>query len=164
MSASVEQILVKGQKVGIVGLKEVFEEISRSNRVYSEEELKQLLLDRLSEKNYIPPNVVEDYAKAFLNEYKKRVLHEKVEESQSVLEIKVLGPGCANCERLTANVRDALTQLKISADLEHVRDIKEIGKYGILGTPALIINGQVKAVGKVPSVQEIISWLRQSKR
>lgn len=163
MSASVEQIMVNGQKVGIVGLMETFEEIKGANKVYSEDELKQLLLEKLSEKNYIPAKAAEDYAKAFLHEYKKRVLKEKVEETSSVLEIKVLGPGCANCEKLTKNVRDALAKLNLSADLEHVKDIKEIAKYGILGTPALIIDGQVKAVGKVPSVQEIISWLRETR-
>ena len=49
--------------------------------------------------------------------------------------------------------------MDLAGDLEHVRDIKEIGKYGVMGTPALIINGTVKAVGKVPPKNRIKKWL-----
>jgi protein-disulfide isomerase len=49
----------------------------------------------------------------------------------------------------------------LSADLEHVRDVKEIGRYGVMGTPALIINGRVKCVGSVPPREKIVKWLKE---
>ena len=57
-----------------------------------------------------------------------------------------------------------LSETGIAAGLEHVRDIKEIGKYGVMGTPALIINGQVKSVGKVPPKNKLKEWLTEAQR
>jgi protein-disulfide isomerase len=57
---------------------------------------------------------------------------------------------------------EVLAEMDLSADLEHVRDIKEIGRYGVMGTPALIINGRVKCVGSVPPRDKIIEWLKES--
>ena len=54
-----------------------------------------------------------------------------------------------------------MNETGIIADMEHVRDIKEIGRYGVMGTPALIINGKVKSVGKVPPRASLIQWLEE---
>ena len=75
--------------------------------------------------------------------------------------IRVLGQGCPNCHRLTMEVMASLTQLNLEADLEHVTDINEIAEYGVVGTPALIINKKAKSVGKVPSQSRIKSWLEE---
>ncbi len=69
--------------------------------------------------------------------------------------IKVLGSGCANCKKLEANVKEAIGQLGIEAAIEKVQDIKDILDYGVMRTPALVIDEQVKVMGKVPSVEEI---------
>ncbi|MBE0447446.1 MAG: TM0996/MTH895 family glutaredoxin-like protein [Actinobacteria bacterium] len=71
------------------------------------------------------------------------------------MEIKVLGPGCANCKKLEANVFEAVSQLDVDADIQKIEDIQEIMSYGILSTPGLVVNGKVKVSGKVPSVAEI---------
>ncbi|MBN1104161.1 MAG: thioredoxin family protein [Deltaproteobacteria bacterium] len=78
------------------------------------------------------------------------------------MEIKVLGPGCAQCDRLEQELMSVMSESGIAADVEHVRDIKEIGKYGVMGTPALIINGKVKSVGKVPPRSKLKEWLSES--
>ena len=67
------------------------------------------------------------------------------------VEIKILGAGCPNCDRLEQDLMILIAETGIEADLEHIRDIKEIGRYGVMGSPALVINGKVKAVGLVPS-------------
>ena len=54
-----------------------------------------------------------------------------------------------------------MAEINLMADIEHVRDIKEIGKYGVMGTPALIINGKVKSVGRVPPRTKLIEWLSE---
>ena len=79
------------------------------------------------------------------------------------MEIKVLGPGCANCTRLEQEVMQVLTEMELAANIEHVTDIQKIASYGVLGTPALIINGKVKSVGNVPSRDKIAEWLREAR-
>lgn len=71
------------------------------------------------------------------------------------MDIKILGSGCANCKKLESNAREALKALNVDASVEKVQDFKEIAKYGVMRTPALVLNGEVKVVGKVATVDEI---------
>ena len=76
------------------------------------------------------------------------------------MQIKVLGPGCANCKKLEANVLEAVAQLNVDVDIEKVDDIAEIMSYGLLSTPSLVVDGEVKSSGRVPSVAEIVNILK----
>lgn len=71
------------------------------------------------------------------------------------MEIKVLGPGCANCTKLQNEVINVLAELDIAADVEKISDMNQIISHGVLMTPGLVINGQVKVSGRVPSRQEL---------
>jgi len=71
------------------------------------------------------------------------------------MKIEVLGTGCAKCKRLEENVRKALKDAKVQAEVVKVEDLQVIIDRGIMFTPALIIDGDEKAVGRVPSVDEI---------
>jgi small redox-active disulfide protein 2 len=71
------------------------------------------------------------------------------------MEIKVLGTGCAKCKSLENNTKEAVNQLAIEANIIKVEDIVEIMKTGVMTTPALVVDGNVVAKGKVPSVSEI---------
>jgi small redox-active disulfide protein 2 len=73
--------------------------------------------------------------------------------------IKVLGTGCANCKKLEANTRIAVEELGLDAVIEKVTDIKDIMKYGVMKTPALVVDGKVKIMGRVPSAEEIKKYL-----
>ena len=73
--------------------------------------------------------------------------------------IEIIGTGCAKCNRLFANAEQAVKDLKIAADVIKVEDIDEIVDRGVMMTPALFINGQVRAEGRVPDVNEIKSML-----
>ena len=73
--------------------------------------------------------------------------------------IKVLGSGCANCKKLEANVREAVKQLGIEATIEKVEDFKDIMAYGVMRTPALVVDDQVKVMGRVPSIEGIKKYL-----
>jgi small redox-active disulfide protein 2 len=75
------------------------------------------------------------------------------------MEIKVLGPGCPKCKQTEQRIREAVAEAGVEAKVEKVTDIMEIAGYGVLGTPAVIIDGQVKSVGKIPSINEIKSWI-----
>jgi small redox-active disulfide protein 2 len=74
--------------------------------------------------------------------------------------IKVLGSGCANCKKLEENTRQAVQELGVDAAIEKVQDIKDIVAYGVMRTPALVVDEQVKVVGKVASVEEIKKILK----
>lgn len=75
------------------------------------------------------------------------------------MKIQVLGPGCQRCKTLTANAEKAVQELGVEATVEKVEDVREIARYRILATPALVIDGQVKSAGRVLSPQEIQALL-----
>jgi small redox-active disulfide protein 2 len=75
------------------------------------------------------------------------------------MEIKVLGPGCPKCQQTEKVVQEAVSEAGVDAKVEKVTNIVEIGKYGVFGTPAVVIDGQVKSVGKIPKKEEVLKWL-----
>lgn len=77
------------------------------------------------------------------------------------MDIKILGSGCAKCQRLEQLTREVAAELGIDARFEHVRDMAKIMEYPVLGTPALVIEGEVKVAGRMPSKEEIGRWLRK---
>lgn len=73
--------------------------------------------------------------------------------------IKILGTGCANCKKLEENTRKAIEELGLDASVEKVTEIKDIMKYGVMKTPALVVDEKVKIMGRVPSSDEIKKYL-----
>ncbi len=67
-----------------------------------------------------------------------------------MLDIQVVGPGCANCARLEAKVKEALVRLQMEAAVRKISDFKEIAASGVLMTPGLVVNGKVVSQGKIP--------------
>lgn len=76
------------------------------------------------------------------------------------MEIKVLGPGCARCDETEGIVRQALAEAGIEAEVNKVTGMLDIAAYGVMGTPAVVIDGQVKCVGKVPTKEQVLDWLK----
>jgi small redox-active disulfide protein 2 len=79
------------------------------------------------------------------------------------MNVKILGPGCANCKRLEANTKEALKQLGIDVLVTKIEDYAAIMKYGVMSTPALVIDEKVLLTGKVPSVKELAEIISKSK-
>lgn len=75
--------------------------------------------------------------------------------------IQILGTGCPKCKQLTENAEAAARNISIAYELEKVTDINEIMKFGVMMTPSLAVDGKVKVVGKVASVEEIKKILGQ---
>ena len=75
------------------------------------------------------------------------------------MDIKVLGPGCPRCEATKKNVEEAVNESGINADITKVTDTLEIATYGVFGTPAVVVDGEVKSVGKIPTKDEIKGWI-----
>jgi len=158
----VTRISVGGHATGIIGLQPILEKVTKEFKGRTDDEIKAELLNQLSKKNYISNSTRDVYGHAFLKEFKKFV-GEPFEDTQAGgLEIKVLGPGCPRCEKLEQDLMAMMAELNIAADLEHVRDPIEIANYGVMGSPGLIINGEVKAVGSVPPKNKLKEWLLES--
>jgi small redox-active disulfide protein 2 len=77
------------------------------------------------------------------------------------MEIKVCGPGCANCTKAENIVREAVAAAGVDAEILKISDFAEMAKLGVLSTPAIVINGQIKCVGKVPAKNEVLAWLKE---
>ncbi|MCD6293500.1 MAG: TM0996/MTH895 family glutaredoxin-like protein [Deltaproteobacteria bacterium] len=77
------------------------------------------------------------------------------------MEIKVLGPGCPKCEETEKRVKAAIAEAGVNASVDKVKDIMEIAKNGVFMTPAVVVDGEVKSVGKVPSKEQIKGWINQ---
>lgn len=78
----------------------------------------------------------------------------------NIMKIKILGPGCANCQRLEERTKEAVEALGLDVNLEKVTDAAEIASYGIMRTPGLVIDDMVVVAGRVPSTREISDLLR----
>jgi small redox-active disulfide protein 2 len=160
--SDVTQIKIGKHKVGFVGLKETFKDAVGAYAEKPDDIVAEELLNRLSKKNYIPDKVQKEYGRAFVREFRKFLGQPFDDESFEGLEIKVLGAGCVLCNALENEVMEVLSEMNLTADLEHVRDVEQIAKYRVKGTPALIVNGKVMCSGRTPSKNKIRKWLEET--
>ncbi len=77
------------------------------------------------------------------------------------MEIKVLGPGCPKCQQTEKVVKEAVAESGVDAKVDKVTNILEIAEYGVFGTPAVVVDGEVKSVGKIPSKAEVLKWIKK---
>lgn len=77
------------------------------------------------------------------------------------MDIKVLGPSCPKCRQTEKIVKEALMESGINASVQKITDTMEIAGYGVFGTPAVIVDGEVKSVGKIPNNEDIKNWIQK---
>ncbi len=163
----VTQIKAGKNVVGIRGLKTALDGLAEKLKGKPDEEIQKILIGELMKKNYIPERVRDEYGKAFLREYKKYV-GEVVARDEDDTDIKIVGPGCAQCDKLEQIVLEVLSELRAPLSVEHIRDPMKIGEMGIMGTPALVVGKNVVIVGSVPSKskvkEHIEKYVRQKKK
>jgi len=78
------------------------------------------------------------------------------------MNIKILGTGCAKCTKLEELAKKAVIELNVDAEVEKVKDLDKIMDYGVMMTPGLVINEQVKIAGKIPSIDQIKTWIQET--
>lgn len=153
---------INGREVGITGLEALFEEQGAELLALPEDEAKDRILTALAASNYIAPAARPHYREALWREFCRvsgRATAESPAAERSGLRIQVVGPGCAQCDRLEQSLYQVLAELELAAAVDHVRGVHEIAALGIMGTPGLIINGKVLAVGKVPPPAQLKKWI-----
>jgi len=160
--ADVRQIKVNGRSVGLKGLDEALEELTPAHTPGREAELSAELLARVAKLNYIPESAREAYGAALRDLLRKTVGLAPLAGETSGLRVQVACGGCAGGDQLIQAVYDALSRLGLEGEVERVSDQLEIAALGLRGTPALVVNGAVKAVGSIPSAGQIDNWLREA--
>ena len=141
--------------VGLIGL-----EVAISKAISSklpEEEALDLIYNHVKKENYIPVTVQKQYREALKKEYRRLV--EGSGQDKSDLVIRILGPGCVSCNKLNTMIFDIMQRRGIAADIRQIHDLDEIWRHGVISTPALIINGDIKCSGRMPSPAEVEKWL-----
>ena len=73
----------------------------------------------------------------------------------------MLGPGCPKCQQTEKIVREAVAESGVNANVEKVTDLMKIAGYGVFGTPAVVVDGEVKCVGKIPSKADVVKWIKK---
>jgi len=114
----------------------------------------------VSRLNYIPATAVGAYHEALAREIGR--LRGGEERESGPLEVRVLGTGCVSCNNLERLMIEIVADRKLAADVFQVHDRDEIGRFGVLQTPALVINGRVRCIGRLPTRAEIEEWLREA--
>ena len=89
---------------------------------------------------------------------------QEAEKTKSENGIKILGSGCAKCIELENSTRTAVSELGLNLEIDHITDFAQIASYGVMSTPALVLNGKVVSYGKVLSVEQVKNILKQSEK
>ncbi len=76
-----------------------------------------------------------------------------------MLSIKVLGPGCANCEKVETAAKKAVAGMRVEAEIRKITDYSEIMSYNVLSTPGLVINEKLVSAGRIPTDAEVMTWI-----
>jgi len=160
---SIVQILVNGRPVGIVGLTEAIVEVAKTHADHPDDVVTKELMSRLTAANYVPEKAKPAYGKAVLREFYKYLGKPVEEEPVTGIRVAILGPGCAQCDRVESDVLDVMAQMALPADFTHVTDLKEIASYGLVSVPAIVINGKVVSSGIIPPKSKIRQWFQEAK-
>jgi hypothetical protein len=155
-AATSRTIRIGKANIGLIGLDVAINKAAAKN--LTEAEAMDFLYRAVEKKNYIPTTMKEKYKIALFKEYAKHLQGGIGEEGTLV--IRIFGTGCVSCNGLQELVIEVLADMNIGADIEQIHDPDEIGRAGILQTPALMINNRLKSSGLLPTRARIEDWIR----
>ncbi len=156
-AATTRTIRIGAANIGLIGLDVAINKAAGQNM--TEEEAVDLIFRAVSEKNYIPAGAEDKYRQALLAGYRRHLQADDQQEPGLV--IRIFGTGCVSCNGLQDLVIEVMNGMNLAADIEQIHDPDEIGRQGILLTPALMINGQLKSAGLLPTRTRIEQWIRE---
>ena len=159
MDAPIKRILKVGKAtVGLIGIDTALLRVIGEPSLPTDLAVEQVFAE-IEKKNYIPPASIEDYKKAIGEEIAQ--LRGEKERRLDELVIRVLGHGCVSCNSLQKMVIEIVSDLGLAADVFQVHDPDEIGRFGVINSPALVINNDLKCEGSMPSRSQVEEWLRE---
>jgi small redox-active disulfide protein 2 len=144
--------------IGMIGLDIALNRFGRDLSLGNEEAAIKIF-DEISSQNYIPAGSQNVYFQAIIKEVER--LRGDSRNQSGDLVIRILGPGCVSCNSLQKLVIEIMSDMGIAADIFQVHDLDEIGRFGVMQTPALVINNKLKCSGRLPTRAQIEEWLRE---
>lgn len=151
------QLRIGTVTIGLIGFDVAMNRVLAEPGLERKQAVEQLFA-AVARQNYIPAGKEELYRQALAREYDR--LGSGEADSAGNLQIRIFGPGCVSCNTIQTQVIEIMNRLGVAADIFQVHDLDEIGRHGILQTPALMINGELKSSGNIPTSSQIESWLR----
>ncbi len=155
-AATSRTIRIGNANIGLIGLDVAINEAVDRN--LGEAEAMDFLYQAIKDKNYIPAAMEEKYRVGLFKEFAKH-LHGRSNLDDGLV-FRIYGPGCVSCNGLQELVIEVLADMSIAADIEQIHDPDEIGRAGILQTPALMINNSLKSAGLLPTRAQVEQWIR----
>jgi hypothetical protein len=165
MIPGVRLVYVDGTARGLVDLESIYQAVAQSGPQDDQAALGEALVALAEKRNYIPHTVRGKYAQALAVDYqlwRGDITPDQARRAAGVKEVRVLGAGCPQCDRLEALTMEILAELGEAADVVHVRDPREIAHYGLVAVPALVINGRVASSGHVPGRAALAERIRRA--
>ena len=144
--------------IGLLGLDIAL--VQLSGKDISEDEAVEFLYEQVGRKNYIPKQAEAPYKEALRKEYRRYCKLDTSKEQG--ISIRVLGRPCVVCNKLKLTLIDILQEKNVAADIEDIQDLDEIWRYGVINTPTLIINGEVKSAGIQPPRVQLEKWIDEA--
>ena len=156
--ATSRTIRIGSANIGLIGLDTALNALTQKN--ISEKDAVDYLYQAISSQNYIPEGREKQYRSALLNEYHRHM--DKDFQQPENMVVRIFGSSCISCNNLQTMMIEILDQTNLAADIEQIHDPDEIGRYGILHTPALILNGEIKCQGRMPTPAQLEQWVREA--
>lgn len=156
-SATTRTIRIGKSTIGLIGLDIALNQAAA--RGLSFDDAEEFLFDAVRLHNYIPEGAEENYREALRKTYQLHLHPEEQEDDITV--IRIYGKKCVSCDELQDTVREVTNAVGLAADIEKIHEPDEIGRAGILLTPALVINGEIKSSGKWPTRAQIEQWIKE---
>ena len=144
--------------IGLVGLDIALNRVLGDTSL-DDDQAAEKVFTHITEHNYVPDTAKGKYHEAILKEVIR--LRKGGSDNNEELIIRILGPGCVSCNNIQTMVIEIMNKIGAAADIFQIHDLDEIGRYGILQTPALIINDKLKSSGRIPTPAQIEEWLKE---
>lgn len=159
MDTPTQRMLKIGKaSIGLIGLDVALNKALAEKMDSSE--ASEYLFKAIKGQNYIPAGMTNEYKTALEREYRKLLGEETA--ANDYLTIRIFGTGCVTCNSLRDAVINAMMEANVAADIDMIHDPDEIGRHGVLATPALMINGEIKIAGIHPTPVQLKEWLLES--
>jgi len=142
--------------IGLIGLDLALHQAAAKKM--TEDDPVTFLFAAISRNNYVPAAAAKKYRQALRQTYRRYLQPD--DQAPDHLVIRIFGTGCVSCNNLQKTVIEVLDRLQLGADIEQIHDPDEIGRHGIVMTPALVINGRLMSGGLMPTPAQIEQWLR----